>query len=109
MGTRIGAIAGGATGAVAGLAGSAKCWTKGITDKHWTALFDMFFWTALILGIGALLGSQNNGASMGLRLGQFGVIAFIFNIGVVTVHAYPGMFALRNSTVPDDIHVKEGE
>merc|ERR1711964_843655 len=85
----IGAIIGGATGAVAGLAGSAKCWTQGITDKHWTALFDMFFWTALILGTGALLGSQNNGASMGLRLGQFGVIAFIFNVGVVTVHTNP--------------------
>merc|ERR1711964_968929 len=78
---------------------------KGITDKHWTALFDMFFWTLLILGIGALVGSQNNGASMRLCLAQFGLVAFLFNIAVVTVHANPwGIFTLPNSdhgTIPD--------
>merc|ERR1711964_321229 len=94
----IGAIIGGATGAVAGLAGSAKLWAQGISGKHWTALFDMFFWTVLILGIGALVGSQNNGASTRLWVARCGVVAFIFNIGVVTVHANPKMFTLHDST-----------
>jgi len=99
----LGAAIGAGAGAGLGAACAATTFTS---DKKWTALFDMFFWTIMILGVGALIGSQtNNGADFALWLARFGMIAFCFNVCVVTVTAKPGWFSEvpTKKAVPDII------